>query len=125
MECRPAREWRITLSLIRPTVQRLRRPSVAACTPLLKQLQIDGLAHRLVAGIVWMKVVAAVVGGGNRARMSRIRDDAVEVDEAVEGAARAYPVVHGQAFGLLFGREISLIGASREGIFERRQRAAD
>src|SRR5713226_7235046 len=94
-------------------------------TPLLKQLQIDSLAHRLVAGIVWMKVVAAIIGGGNRARAGWICNDAVEVDEAVEGAAGPYPVVHGQAFGFLVGREISLIGASREGIFERRQRTGD
>src|SRR5262249_41890376 len=54
-----------------------------------------------------------------------IRNNAIKVDKAVEGAARAYPVVHGEAFGFLFGREISLIRSARESIFEWRQRAAD
>src|SRR5215471_656158 len=93
-------------------------------TPSLKQLQIDGLAHRLVAGVIWMEVVAAVIGCGDRGRTSCIGKNAIEVDDAVEGAARPYPVIDGLAFCLLVGREISLIRRSREGIFEWRQRTA-
>src|SRR5215831_12621018 len=94
-------------------------------TPSLKQLQIDGLAHRLVAGVIWMEMVAAVIGCSDRGRTSCIGKNAIEVDDAVEGATRPYPVIDGLAFCLLVGREISLIRRSREGIFERRQRTAN
>src|SRR5262249_33608158 len=91
----------------------------------LKQLQIDRLAHCLVAGVIWMEVIAAVVGGGDRAWVGWIGKNPFEVDDAVEGAAGPYPVVDGQAFYFLVGREMSLVGCSRQGIFERCQRTAD
>src|SRR5262252_1265010 len=94
-------------------------------TPSLKQLQIDGLGHRLVARVIWMEVIAAVIGCRDRSRASWIGKNAIEVDDAIKGAARAYPIIDGLAFCLFVGRKISLIGRSREGIFEWRQRNAN
>jgi hypothetical protein len=58
-------------------------------TTLLKQLQIDGLAHRPVAGVVGMEVVSTVIGRRNGAGMGWIRNNAIEVGVIPDACRRA------------------------------------
>src|SRR5205823_175982 len=91
----------------------------------LKQFEIDRLAHGSIAGVVWMQVVAAVIGCGHGRWTGRIGNNAIEVDESIKGAAGPDPVVDGQALRLLVRREISLVGPPGQSVFERQKRAAD
>src|SRR5262245_9024329 len=91
----------------------------------LKQFEIDRFAHGSIAGVAWMQVVAAVIGCGHGGRTGRVGNDTIEVDDGIEAAAAPDPGIDGLALELLFGGKISLVGSSRERVFERRQRAAD
>jgi hypothetical protein len=65
-----------------------------------------------------VEVVAAVVGGQQPKRVGRIPDRLVEVDDAVEGAAGADPVVDGFAFGFPGGGVVpGILEGSARGAF--------
>src|SRR5579863_1146944 len=68
-----------------------RHPSIC------KQLQIDAFAHRLIASIVRVQMVAAVKRGVELSGIGRVPRDLIEVDHRIEGPAGADPVVHGFA----------------------------
>src|ERR1700722_17599258 len=59
-----------------------------------EELQIDGVAHGFVTGIVGMEVVAWVVAGQEGVGVIRIADRGLEIHEAVKGASGADPVIH-------------------------------
>ena len=82
-----------------------------------EQLQIHSFAHRLVAGIARVQVIAGVVRRQELRRRRRIARGLVEVDHGVVGLARADPLVERLTFGLAFGRPVRRA-------LERRQRRA-
>src|SRR5271170_6863131 len=59
-----------------------------------EELQIDGIPHQLVTCIVGMEMIARIIGGQECVRMVRIPHRGLEVDDAVESAAGADPVVY-------------------------------
>src|SRR5256885_15371855 len=106
-------------------------PVTAAIFPLsrampwsasVEQREIDGVAHRAVAQVARVKVVAAIVDRQHPGRMVRIAQGLVEIDDRVEGVALAQPLVD-----LLADRlALRIPGAGQEGlVLERGQRAAD
>ena len=48
-----------------------------------EEVEVDGLAHGLVAGVAGVEVIAGVVERQEHAGMSRVGGDFVEVDDAV------------------------------------------
>src|SRR3984885_12214746 len=62
-----------------------------------EELQVDGVAHGFVAGIVGMEVVAWVVAGQEGVGVIRVADRGLEVDEAIQGTAGPNPVIYGLA----------------------------
>jgi hypothetical protein len=79
--------------IIPVVVPRFNRAPQSWRPPRLEDGEVDGIRHRLVAGVVWVQVVTAVVGGQQMQGVGWVADGLVEVDDAVEGAARADPVV--------------------------------
>src|SRR5437879_128128 len=99
-----------------------RTPSRASRSRLVEQRQVDRVAHRVVAEIARVKVVAAVVDRQHAGRMVRIAQGLVEVDDRVEGAAVADPGVDRLALGLALRGP----GAGKKRlVLERRQGAAE
>src|SRR5438552_13568610 len=88
----------------------------------VERREIDGVAHRAVAQVARVKVVAAIVDRQHPGRMVRIAQGLVEIDDRVEGVALAQPLVD-----LLADRlALRIPGAGQEGlVLEWRQRAAD
>src|SRR4051794_14273310 len=72
-----------------------------------------------------MQMVTTVVGRRDGLRTARIGNDAVEVDDRIEGAAGPDPVIDGETPHLFVSREIALVGPSGERVLERRQRGAN
>lgn len=58
-----------------------------------ERVQVDGLGHRLHAGVVGVQVVSGVVGREYRVRVGRVGERAIEVDDRVVGTAGPDPVV--------------------------------
>src|SRR3984885_7524194 len=76
-----------------------------------EELQVDGVAHGFVTGIVGMEVVAWVVAGQEGVRVIRVADRGLEVDEAIQGTSGPNPVIYGLAdrfpvFGVVAGAMI-------------------
>src|SRR5580765_646756 len=65
-----------------------------------KQRKIDGIRHRLIAGIARVQVVPRLVLGEKFRRLIRIPDSRVEVDDAVVFLARTNPLVERRPFRL-------------------------
>src|SRR5262249_57028656 len=76
----------------RPTVQ-------ASARSLPEQRQIDRVAHRVVAEIARVEVVAAVVDRQYAGRMHWVAQGFVEVDDRIECSAVADPGVDRLALG--------------------------
>src|SRR5215470_16852332 len=76
----------------RPTVQ-------ASPRSLLEQRQIDRVAHRVVAEIARVEMVAAVVDRQHPGRMRYVAQGFVEVDDRIECSAVADPGVDRLALG--------------------------
>src|SRR6185295_5187132 len=72
-----------------------------------------------------MKMVAAVIRRRDDGRIVRIGNNAVEVDDRIEGAAGPDPVIDSETPHLFVSREIALVGPPGERVLERRQRGAD
>ena len=62
-----------------------------------EELQLDGVAHHFVACVVGMEMIARVVSGQEGVGMIWIPDRRLKVDDAIESAAGANPVIHGLA----------------------------
>src|SRR5437016_2542521 len=97
------------------------------CPPLrtaspLELGEIDRVAHRAVAQVARVKVVAAVVDRQHPGRMVGIAQGPVEVGERVEGVGLAQPVVDRLADRLALG----IPGAGQKRlVLERRQGGGD
>ena len=91
----------------------------------LQHAEIDRASHRLIAGVVRMQIVAAVIYRLGVLRVRRIAHDCVEVDHAVELAARADPFVDRLADLLFVGIVIAFQRPALESVLERRQRRAE
>src|SRR5690242_16884963 len=84
----------------------------------LKELKVDTVGHRLIAGVVRMQMVPAVVRLQKLAGVFRIASGTVEIDHAIEIFCAAYPCIYGLA--LRFAR-FTCIGCLRK----RRQGSPD
>src|SRR5713226_6897268 len=80
--------------------------------PLLEQREIDRVAHRAVAQVARVKVVAAIVDRQHPGRMVGIAQRLVEIDDRVEGVGLAQPLVDLLADCLALG----VPGAGQEGL---------
>src|SRR5580698_1130099 len=69
----------------------------------MEQGQVDRGAHLFVPGVTGMKMVARIGGGVEDSRVGGIADGLIEVDDAVEYAAGADPLIDRFAH-LLAGR---------------------
>src|SRR5882757_2331914 len=67
-----------------------------------EELQVDGIAHCFVTGIVRMEMIARVDVGQECVGMIGVPHRGFEVDETVDNAAGANPFVHGLADGFAF-----------------------
>src|SRR4029077_20772923 len=72
-----------------------------------EHVQVDGVGHGLVPGVVGVQVITGVVGGVEPERVGGVAYHRVEVDDAVEGAAGADPGVPRLADGLARWRVIA------------------
>src|SRR5436309_2448632 len=88
----------------------------------VEQRELDGVAHRAVTQVARVKVVAAIVDRQHPGRMVGIAEGLLEIDDRVEGAGLAQPLID-----LLADRlALRIPGAGKEGlVLEWRQRAAD
>src|SRR5580658_6582440 len=69
--------------------------SVLLREPLFREhRQINAGAHRLVAGVLWMQMIAGVEVSVEVRGVRRILSDLVEIDHAVKSSAGADPVIH-------------------------------
>src|SRR5438477_1051517 len=106
-------------------------PVTAAIFPLsrampwsasVEQRQFDGVAHRAIAQVARVKVVAAIVDRQHPGRMIAIAQGLVEIGDRVERVALAQPLVDLLADRLALG----VPGAGQERlVLEWRQRGAD
>ena len=80
--------------------------------------QVEGIRHRLIAGVVGVQVIARVELGAQPFRIGRIARRGLEIDHGVERAAGADPRIHRGADRLAIFPIVA-------GPFVRRQRAAD
>src|SRR5262249_61790092 len=88
----------------------------------LEQRQVDRVAHRTIAQIARVEMVAAVVDRQHLGRMVGIAQRPVEVGDPVEALALPQPVIDRLAHGLA----PRVPGAGQEGlVLERRERAPD
>src|SRR5262245_10904171 len=69
----------------------------------LQHAEVYRTRHCLISGVVWVQVVAAVVFGLDVAGSRWIARERVEIDDTIELAARADPVVDCHADLLLIG----------------------
>ena len=70
-------------------------PSISRCGALLfEKTQIDRIAHRLVARIVRVQMIARIVSRIELIRVRGIARHLRKINRRVEGAAVADPVVH-------------------------------
>src|SRR5206468_4483297 len=60
---------------------------------LVEQRQVDGVAHRAITEIARVKPVAAIVDRQHLGRTLGVAQRLVEIDDAIEGAAGADPLV--------------------------------
>src|SRR4029077_10703786 len=65
-----------------------------------EHVQVDGVGHGLVSGVVGVQVITGVVGGVEPERVGGVAHHRVEVEGAVEGAASANPGIDRLADGL-------------------------
>src|SRR2546421_8833935 len=88
----------------------------------VEQRQVDGVAHRAIAQVARVKVVAAIVDRQHPGRMVAIAQGLVEIDDRVEDVGLAQPLID-----LLADRlALRIPGAGQGGlVLECRQRAAD
>src|SRR5438128_2355215 len=91
---------------------------------LLKQLQVNGVGHRLVAGVGWVRVVSTVVNYKQPRRGVRVAQYSIEVDHPVIHAAQADPRVDRLALDFVRGREGRERGSRDKKPFKRSQGAA-
>src|SRR5256885_15886820 len=84
---------RASVSVIAPPDAPRRSTWSAAGTPSTKEVEIDRVGHRLVAGGAGVQVVAAVVGRLEPQRVGRVLGRLGEVDEPVEVPGRLDPGV--------------------------------
>src|SRR6267142_5556109 len=78
----------------------------------VEQRQVDRVAHRAVAQVARVEVVAAIADRQHARRMLGIAQGAVEIDERVEDVALAQPVVDRLARRL----PLRVPGAGQEGL---------
>ena len=63
---------------------------------LCEELQIDGVGHEFVAGVVGMQMIAAVGVGREVHWILRIARGGVQIDDRVEPASAADPLIDGR-----------------------------
>jgi len=78
---------------------------------LCEKAQRDGVGHGFVAGGGRVEVVSAVVVGAEAVGLARVARYGVEVDDCVEVAGGANPLVDGLAVGFAARARVVVIGA--------------
>ena len=80
-----------------------------------EEVEVDGVGHGLVAGVVGVEVVAGVEGLEEAVGLGGVAAGFVEVDDGVEGSAGEDEVVDGLAHGFALGAEVVGSGEGSEG----------
>src|SRR5713226_9240427 len=96
-------DFSVGTGLLRPGVPAARCPALEFRSVVLvggEQRQVDRVAHRRVARVIRVQVVAAVVGGQHAGRVRGVARDRVKIDDAVEPTASADESVQRGALGL-------------------------
>src|SRR5262249_44081764 len=90
-----------------------------------KQRQRNRIPLRDVTCVIHMQMIAAVESGKNLGRAVWVPHRRVEIDDGVEGAAAAYPVIDLLTDGFSFGGKELHIGLLEGRFLKRRQRRPD
>ena len=68
------------------------------CRHWLEEIEVDGVGHRFVSGIVRMQVIARIVGGDELLRVAGIARHLVEIDDARRRPGGPNPLVDRDRF---------------------------
>ena len=71
-----------------------------------EQLQVDGIGHCSIAGIVWMQMVTTIERQSYHGRMSRIAYHNIKIEHRIEFVARSYPLIDGLTLGFAGRAEV-------------------